>query len=248
MINIVIPMAGCGARFQAAGYKDPKPFIKIFGKTLIEIVLENLKIKNARYILVVKKEHVHFFSAVLNRLKKAFKIHLIVLTNKTEGALISILAAHKLINNSNPLLLANCDQFVDFKVAEFLEDARKRNLDGSILTFKDKLRNPKWSFAKVNSSSFVVEVKEKCPFSDYATVGIYYFKRGSAFVSAALDLIISNDRVNGEFYTCPVFNYLIKFSYKIGFFNLNLKQMHGLGTPEDLEIFKSRYFLRFFNS
>ena len=70
--------------------------------------------------------------------------------------------------------------------------------------------------------------------SDLATVGIYYFAKGSDFVKAALDMIVSNDRVNGEFYTCPVYNYLITLGAKIGVYEVNKDAMHGLGTPEDL--------------
>ena len=34
-MQILIPMSGAGSRFSAAGFIDPKPFIKFFGKTMI---------------------------------------------------------------------------------------------------------------------------------------------------------------------------------------------------------------------
>ena len=94
--------------------------------------------------------------------------------------------------------------------------------------------NPKWSFAKLDQDNFVVEVKEKEVISDFATVGIYLFNTGSKFVDSAIDMIVENDRVNNEFYTCPVYNYMIKRGAKIGIFNIKFEQMHGIGTPEDL--------------
>ena len=39
-MKILIPMAGHGDRFIAAGYKDPKPLIKVNGKRIIEYVVE----------------------------------------------------------------------------------------------------------------------------------------------------------------------------------------------------------------
>lgn len=48
-------------------------------------------------------------------------------------------------------------------------------------------------------------------------------------------MIIENDRVNNEFYTCPVYNYAIKSGAKIGIYNIDFSKMHGIGTPEDLE-------------
>ena len=79
------------------------------------------------------------------------------------------------------------------------------------------------------------EVQEKKAISQYATVGIYTFSRGKDLVDAAIDMIINNDRVNNEFYTCPVYNYSIKNGARIGIYNIEFEKMHGLGTPEDLE-------------
>jgi hypothetical protein len=48
-------------------------------------------------------------------------------------------------------------------------------------------------------------------------------------------MIASNDRVNGEFYTCPVYNYLISDRLQIGIYDIDPTLMHGIGTPEDLD-------------
>lgn len=56
-MNIVIPMTGLGSRFAKAGFDKPKPFIDVLDKPMIVRVLENLKYKDARYILIARKEH-----------------------------------------------------------------------------------------------------------------------------------------------------------------------------------------------
>ncbi|WP_197703920.1 hypothetical protein [Cohaesibacter sp. ES.047] len=43
MLNIVIPMAGAGSRFAAAGYKLPKPLIEVQGVPMIKLVIKNLR-------------------------------------------------------------------------------------------------------------------------------------------------------------------------------------------------------------
>ena len=134
-------------------------------------------------------------------------------------------------------MIANSDQIVDIKISDFVRDAQERNLDGSILCFRDEARDPKWSFAKTDLNGFVTEVREKQAISALATVGIYYFQSGRDFVNAAREMIKLDDRVNGEFYTCPAYNYLIQNKLAIGFYLLSPSQMHGLGTPEDLQIF-----------
>ena len=49
-------MAGLGSRFSKAGYDKPKPFIDVAGKTMIERVMDNLHIPDARYILLTREE------------------------------------------------------------------------------------------------------------------------------------------------------------------------------------------------
>lgn len=234
MINIIIPMAGLGSRFSEAGYEKPKPFIDVSGKPMIERVLENLNVENAQFILVARKEHLEQERELVNYIKREFKLLFISINQLTEGTACTVLSARKYINNQFPLLIANSDQIIDIDLKEFLDDANERDLDGSIITFYDEDKNPKWSFAELDKNDQVIRVKEKEAISNHATVGIYYFKTGTIFVDGAIDMIASNDRVNNEFYTCPVYNYVIADKKKIGIYEIPYESMHGLGTPEDL--------------
>ena len=234
MINIIIPMAGLGSRFLEAGYEKPKPFIDVSGKPMIERVLENLNVENAQFILVARKEHLEQERELVNYIKREFKLLFISINQLTEGTACTVLSARKYINNQFPLLIANSDQIIDIDLKEFLDDANERDLDGSIITFYDEDKNPKWSFAELDKKDQVIRVKEKEAISNHATVGIYYFKTGTIFVDGAIDMIASNDRVNNEFYTCPVYNYVIADKKKIGIYEIPYESMHGLGTPEDL--------------
>ena len=202
-------MAGLGSRFSEAGYEKPKPFIDVSGKPMIERVLENLNVENAQFILVARKEHLEQERELVNYIKREFKLLFISINQLTEGTACTVLSARKYINNQFPLLIANSDQIIDIDLKEFLDDANERDLDGSIITFYDEDKNPKWSFAELDKNDQVIRVKEKEAISNHATVGIYYFKTGTIFVDGAIDMIASNDRVNNEFYTCPVYNYVI---------------------------------------
>jgi len=229
-------MAGQGSRFAKAGYEKPKPFIDVDGKPMIVRVLENLAYPDARYILIARKEHMEKEAELVAQIEKEFNAIFIPIDKLTEGTACTVLYARKYINNNEPLLIANSDQIVDMNI----DDCKQRKLDGSILTFIDKYQDPKWSFAKLDENSLVTEVKEKVVISEYATVGIYLYSQGKDFVDSTIDMIIENDRVNNEFYTCPTYNYAIKDGAKIGVYNIDFKQMHGIGTPEDLNIYLSR--------
>jgi dTDP-glucose pyrophosphorylase len=235
-MNVLIPMAGAGSRFQQAGYTFPKPLIDVKGKPMIQVVAENLNI-DATFIYVVQKEHREKYNldTLLNLITPNCKI--VEVTSITEGAACTTLLAKEYINTDEPLLMANSDQFVDWDSNEFMYKMVEQELDGGIVTFRST--HPKWSFAKTDENGYVTEVAEKKPISDIATVGIYYWKRGSDYVKFAEQMIEKNIRVNNEFYVCPVFNQAIEDGKRIKTFNV--PTMWGLGTPEDLKYYIENY-------
>jgi HAD superfamily hydrolase (TIGR01509 family) len=231
-MNVLIPMAGAGSRFQQAGYTFPKPLIDVEGKPMIQMVVDNLNIE-ATYIYVVQKEHraKYNLDTLLNLITPNCKI--VEVDGITEGAACTTLLAKEFIDNDQPLVMANSDQFLEWDSNEFMYKMIEQKVDGGIVTFT--ATHPKWSFAKVDEYGYVTEVAEKNPISDIATVGIYYWAKGSDYVKYAEQMISKNIRTNGEFYTCPTFNEAIADCKKIKTFNI--EKMWGLGTPEDLNYY-----------
>jgi HAD superfamily hydrolase (TIGR01509 family) len=235
-MNVLIPMAGAGSRFANAGYTFPKPLIEVNGKPMIQVVVENLNI-DAHFIFLVQKEHYEKYNLkqLLNLISPECDI--IQVDGLTEGAACTTLLARDLINNDEPLLMANSDQFVEWNSNECLYAFTADAIDGGIVTFK--ATHPKWSFAKIGDDGFVTEVAEKNPISDNATVGIYFWKKGSDYVKYADQMISNNIRTNNEFYVCPVFNEAIADNKKIRV--KQIEKMWGIGTPEDLNYFLENY-------
>ncbi len=231
-MNVLIPMAGAGKRFSDAGYIFPKPLIEINNKPMIQWVIDSLNLK-ANFIFIIQKEHQKKYNikSVLNILKPGCKV--IELDHLTEGAACTTLLAKNYINNNDPLIIANSDQYIDWNSSKALYDFSSKNLDGAILTFE--AIHPKWSYAKCDENGFVTEVAEKKVISKNATVGVYYWKHGSDYVDSAEEMIKKNIRVNDEFYVCPTYNQLISKNKKIKIYNVD--KMWGLGTPEDLNNF-----------
>lgn len=237
MLNIVIPMAGKGSRFQEAGYAFPKPLIDINGETMIEVVVKNLKPQgDYRFIFICQREHYEKYD-LHNVLKNATNnnFEVIQLNGITQGAACTVLTAAQYINNEDDLIIANSDQFIEFNINDFIKESRKEDKDGLIMTFKAS--HPKWSYARVDGSGKVLEVAEKKVISDKATVGIYYFKKGSDFVEGAQAMIHKDIRHNNEFYVCPVYNEVVLNGKGVYIYNIDAGKMHGLGTPEDLDAF-----------
>ena len=231
-LNVLIPMAGRGSRFSEKGYVFPKPLIEINGKPMIQIVVENINIE-ANYIFIVLQEHIEKYN-IDKMLKLIVPNCTIVVTDGiTEGAASTTLLAKQFINNDNPLVIANSDQYIEWNPREAMYNFTSKDIDGGILTFNST--HPKWSYAKTDDNGNVTEVAEKNPISTHATVGIYYWKAGKNYVTSAEEMIQKNIRVNNEFYVCPVYNQAIQKSQKIIIEEIN--EMWGIGTPEDLDTF-----------
>ena len=231
-LNILIPMAGLGSRFSSQGYAFPKPLIEVLGKPMIQLVVENLNI-DGQYTFIVLKEHIEKYN--IDKMLKLIKpdCNVVVTDGITEGAASTTLLAKEFINNENPLIIANSDQYIEWNPREIIYSFINKKIDGGILTFPST--HPKWSYAKINEEGDVVEVAEKNPISNHATVGVYFWMKGKDYVSSAEQMIDKNIRVNNEFYVCPVYNQAIENGKKI-----NIKDIHkmwGIGTPEDLDTF-----------
>jgi HAD superfamily hydrolase (TIGR01509 family) len=230
-MNIVIPMAGAGSRFEKVGYTFPKPLIDVKGKPMIQVVAEMLGF-DANFIYIVQKSHREKYNldTLLNLITPNCKI--VEVDGLTEGAACTVLLAQEHIDNDAPLILSNSDQYIDWNSTEFMYQMNEKDFDGGIVCFP--ATHPKWSFAKTDENGLISEVAEKNPISDQATAGIYYWKKGSDFVKYTNQMIEKDIRVNNEFYVCPVYNEAIQDGHRVFNFQIEADKMWGLGTPEDL--------------
>ena len=229
-VNIVIPAAGLGSRFANAGYTFPKPLIDVNGKPMIQVVTENIAI-SGRFIFIVQESHYEKYNLkyLLNAIAPGCVI--VQTSGVTEGSACSLMLAKEHIDNDEPLIIANSDQYLEWDPRQFLYTCMTDGVDGCISTFTNS--HPKFSYARMDENGLVVEVAEKKVISNDATTGIYFWKKGSDCVKYTEQMIAKNIRVNGEFYNCPVFNEAVGDGKKIR--AVPAKSFWCLGTPEDLE-------------
>jgi ribulose-bisphosphate carboxylase large chain len=228
--NIVIPMAGRGQRWKDAGYIFPKPLIEIKNKPMIQVVLENINLKG-NYIFICLKEDVEKFSldTVLKNLKPDCKI--ITIDEITEGAAVTILKAKELINKDEPLIIANCDQWVNWSSSKFIDFIDKRDPDGAIVTFTST--HPRNSFVRLNNENKIVEIAEKKLISNIANAGIFYHKSGTKMINAIEKMIQKNIKTNNEFFLSGAYNEMDLEKEEIAPYHV--EEVKSMGTPEELE-------------
>ena len=233
-MHIVIPMAGAGSRFQIAGYTLPKPFIDVNGKMMIEHVLDGLQVEGADYTLIIQEQFKKEHQSKLDALRQKYKVNFVAVEKLTQGASCTALAAHKIINTDEPVLFADSDNFFKNETfKKFVQDAKERNLDGSLLTFNTQ--ESCFSFAKTNEKGFVTQTREKEAISNHAITGVYFFAKGSNFVDCAIDMMIYGDRAKNEYYMSNAYNWAIKKGLKIGVYDIASSDWACVGTPAQLQ-------------
>ena len=242
-IQVVIPMAGEGSRFQKAGYTVPKPFIDVRGKQMIQWVIDNVSSTKYKleFIFLCREKHLDNNSmSFLDLQDLSYKI--VPVKNLTEGAASTVLLAKDILNPDLPLVIVNSDQYLEWNADSFYTSLLNPTYDGIISTFySPDPSDTKWSFVELDENTLISKVAEKVWLGPNATTGIYGWKRASDFILYAEQMIQKNVRVNNEFYICPVYNEAIQDSKKIRY--IECKKLWGLGVPDDLD-----YFLNNFNA
>lgn len=235
MLNIVIPAVGVGQRFKNAGYRVPKPLIDVEGEPMLMRVMQNLAPKVYQYKMhvIMPREYqgVDIDRGNLN----GINARAIFVDEPTNGAACTALLARKEIDNDDPLIVASCDQLVDFSIDNFIDAARAEGFDGQLLTYT--ATEPYHSFCTFKDGK-VFEVAEKRAISDIANVGVYYFGKGSDFVDAAERMIEARDTYKDEYYVAPVYNYLQ--NRNIQTYHVEKERVHLLGTPQLLRAYLRR--------
>jgi dTDP-glucose pyrophosphorylase len=235
-MKILIVAAGKGSRFSKT-HSMPKPCIPIDGEYMLVKAAKSLGFTGEHIFIIRENEYRDSLAKKLYEEYPTCKIA--VIDFDTEGAAETALVAESLINNDEELVIANCDQIMQWGFWNVdLAVKQLRKFDAGLVTIESS--DPKHSYAKVEYN-VVTEVQEKNVISDVALTGIHYWKHGSEFVRSAKKMIAKHiTSYNGEYYIGPTYNELILDNKKVGIHMISKQAIHFVGTPEDLELYESR--------
>lgn len=239
-MTIVITMAGLGSRFRKAGYTVPKYMIEAHGKTLFEWSMESLSgfdlEKNTCIFIVRKEDDASAF--IHNTCKKLgiADVKVIELDYLTDGQATTAMLASKEWDKNDSLMIYNIDTYVEAGEMNAAQIAG----DGFIPCFHAE--GDHWSFARLDESGKVTEVREKTRISDNCTLGAYYFKTCALYETLYNEYYSSDEKLEkGEKYVAPLYNYLIGKGGDVRISIVDYDRVHVLGTPEELDYFKEHY-------
>ena len=231
-IQLVIPLAGDGKRFQDR-YSCPKSLISIRGEKMISLAFRTLSISQERAIFIIRKDHDidDILTNTILEITPSAKI--VKIDYLTEGPCCTALLAKKYLDPELPVVIANCDQVMRWNGDRFIRFCKTEDYDGVVVTYHEN--TPKNSYARLDENGDVLEIKEKNQISCVSLNGIHYWKKAQYFFDSSFNMILANDRTNGEFYIAPSYNYMIQDNKKVGIFHIPNEQHCAIGIPDDLD-------------
>lgn len=240
---IFIPMAGFGDRYRRAGYTEPKPLIPVDGETMISRVLSSFTSERSsddRVLFCVNRLHAETtpLLEVLGKLSPTATTR--VIETHKDGPIATLLACEPHIADDEPVLVNYCDFGVDWSFDHFRSWVESNEWDGAMTAYRGfhphSLGPTLYAYMRTEGER-VVEIREKHHFTpnkfdEFASSGLYYFRRGRDLKRACHDLIRRGERVNNEFYVSMAVQLLVEEGAKVGVYPL--RHFYQWGTPEDL--------------
>lgn len=236
MLNIALPIAGRGRRFVEAGY-PPKPLLLVHGTPLIEAVVKAVRPRVAHhFIFIALRDHLDALDLrrILRRIAPGCTV--VPVDRASDSVVRTVLMARRHVSTADPLLLADAGQWVDAEVQPLIDSLNRDRSDGVVMTVRGCL------FARPTVSltpdGVVAAVTDSATGGD-VVAGIYVFRHGRDFVSAADRMIAKARRVTTEFHVASVCQELLHGGARmtalpVGEFDA---VVHELGEPADLDRF-----------
>jgi len=216
-MRLIFPCAGLGTRTQDY-FREPKPFISIQDKTLVEMAAARMPWDQVSEVIYVFNEiHAAWLTQdLIDNLRKLSpeKCRFSTLfTSTTSGQAETVAKALETCEDlSLPLLVGNCDTLVAGPWPDF-----HQAIPSSLGLFSSS--EPSFSYARIVKNR-VVETAEKKVISNYASSGIYFFNSSSEFLR-----LLAESSPQVESFIAPLYNSLIATGDAVSYW------MHEKVTP-----------------
>lgn len=217
----LIPMAGKATRFPSNKYKF-KPLIEVEGRTLMEYAIRSLPLRTEDHLILVlrKNADVRSIQMIMESLKVPCPWEIRIISFETKGQAETAFQVLKDYSDEK-VFIHNCDTAMLIGEVNLSQE-----WDGLLLLFEST--EPRFSYAKVESSGLVTETAEKVVISSLASTGSYLFRSPSTFREAYLGHNYSAQ----EKFIAPLYNNMIRQKMLVR--SHVVAGVFSLGTPQDI--------------
>ena len=232
-LNVLVPLAGHGKRFAAAGYVAPKPMVRAKGIPMILRCISALEATKSDNLLLVyhRSLEAYNFRDLIGREFPDLQIRFVPLFFDTRGPAETVLLGLTALTEAEltrPTLIADGDSIFTDNVLEPM----RRSPSNLIFYFEDREANPIYSYLSLGDDQSVKDIKEKIKISDNACIGAYGFESGDLLLSYCKETV-GRERADGnELYISNVYRTMIDNGCKIKAHKVD--RWDCLGTPVQL--------------
>ena len=229
---VIMPIAGLSSRFYNYGFKTIKynlP-INIQLDTMLHKSVESLNVPEGTIFIFITR-----YDDISIKPCRNYKYIFKKIDFVTDGPATTVNLVRDLIEDDEPIIIANCDQVLDYNFDNFIKSSKGV---GTVMTYKPNYNlimgsSDKNSFINcyVNPPKFT----EKIVISEDALTGVHYFSKGKYFKEGYDKMTELNLRApNGEYYISLVYEALSILGYNTGIYRLSDNEhFYPVGEPDD---------------
>lgn len=207
-IHLIMPMGGRGSRFSKEGFDYPKPLIRIYDRPFFYWSTRSIEkfVKLVSLDFVVLQEHVEKYSIDEEIIRYFPEARIHILSDVTEGAVITCMKGIANIEDDYPVLFNDCDHLFKSTIFnEFCNCEIDESIEGILLTFESD--ESKYSFVSKDEVGNVIQTAEKEVISNEAICGCYYFRNKDIFIKNAEEYLTKCNY--SEYFMSGVYNVMI---------------------------------------
>jgi len=201
-MKYILLCGGIGSRYN--NYSLPKPLNYIYGKHMIEFIIENIPASEIFIIYNVFLNEYNFKEIVKNKFKhKTF--HFACIDYLTRGAVETAYVGIKQLSEHL------CDDNIVFIDNDNLHclDTINRKFDNNFIGYGiDESDKTNYSFIEVKDDH-VTNIEEKKKISNNFCCGLYGFKNQQTFLLYSEKVLDNNNKTNNEFYFSQLYKSML---------------------------------------
>ena len=198
-MKYILLCGGIGKRCNH--YSLPKPLNYVFGKHMIEYILQSIPTDEIYIVYNIFLEEYNFEEVVINLFKNK-KIYFSKVDYLTRGAVESAYVSIQKFDLKEEAIV-----FLDNDNLHFFPDIN--NITDNFIGYGINYTKTNYSFIEIKENK-IINIAEKIKISDNYCCGMYGFKNKEIFNKYAKQLIETNNKTKNEYYFSQLYKLLIE--------------------------------------